>query len=76
MMGSDCSSNKFLIYPMSPYMLASSRGHWYKLILVLHLSQEAGRYANDDRWVVPGPENSPVIARSLDLDQIWEYPDL
>ena len=45
---------------MSPYMLASSRGHWDKLILVLHLSQEAGRYANDDRWVVPGPGSHPT----------------
>ena len=40
--------NQILIYPMSPYMLASSRGHWDKLILVLQSSKEACRYANDD----------------------------
>ena len=32
---------------MSPYLLASSRGHWDKLILVLQSSKEACRYAND-----------------------------
>ena len=53
-------TKEILIYPMSPYLLASSRGHWDKLILVLQSSKEACRYANDDlppvcgSWL-PGP---------------------
>ena len=68
---------KFLFIPcMSPYMLASSRGHWDKLILVLQLSKEACRYANDGLWAVPGPGSLPTppsIPRTRLTKSILEF---